>query len=416
MERRATAISQARAETQSPVLLLDTGNFMTGLESDIERKKADFVARAMEQIRYDAVNVGHLDARRPRLAVSQYNLPDDGMPLTSGAFTYMNPDIGKSVFSYPSRILITRDNFRIGIIGHPMDDLDTSKLGIENDYSNNPQDLMQLIEDVSIKDGVQMIILMTDFAGARGDTMVMASRYSLASIVIAGESAQPDYQDRKSGPDVPHPLVIPRAAAWGRSLGVLDLDLSPTGGITAYTLRYVDLNDSVAKDPALAQMTQEYLDAINAPPTGVPELRRAGFVGTVACKECHEGEYEDWRTTRHAGAWATLEDTGRLNEASCVPCHSTGYSESGAFPARMVPFESRNVGCESCHGPGDVHIQYQRYEIYGSLTGEARAEGLTDPIVRTPPESVCRQCHVAPYDEGWMYQVKLDRIRHNRGE
>jgi hypothetical protein len=308
---------------------------------------------------------------------------------------------------------VVREGFRIGIIGHPLDDLDQSKLGVENDFETDPRELLQLISDVYLKDNVQMLIILTDFSGSRQEADIVSSRYVLASIAIAGESAAANYTDAKSGVDVPHPLVIPRAQAWGRSLGVLDLDLSRTGGITAYKLRYVDLNDTIQKDPALSTITQEYLDAISAPTTGVPEVRVSGFVGSATCKQCHEGEHENWQGTRHAGAWATLEASGRLNEAACVPCHTTGYSESGAFPARMVPFEFRNVGCEDCHGPGQVHIEYQRYRIYGELTGAAREQGLTDPIVLTPPEDTCTQCHQAPYDEGWLYQIKLDRIRHH---
>jgi hypothetical protein len=117
--------------------------------------------------------------------------------------------------------------------------------------------------------------------------------------------------------------------------------------------------------------------------------------------------------TDHAKAWATLENSGRSNEATCVPCHTTGYSTSGAFPSRMVPHEMLNVGCESCHGPGQVHIQYQQYKIYGDITGEKRGEGLTDPIVLTPPEILCMQCHQPPYDEGWLYKIKMGRIKHD---
>jgi 2',3'-cyclic-nucleotide 2'-phosphodiesterase (5'-nucleotidase family) len=412
MERRSTVIAQARANAPGPVILIDTGNFMTGVETDTERTKADYVARAMSMMGYDAVNVGRLDAKRPRLAVSGFNKPDQVFSLTSGAFLYDDPQSGQRVFSYPSRIVVTRDSFRVGIIGHPFDDLDQSKLGVENVFDPNPRSLAKLIDDVYTRDRVQMLILITDFSGLREDAEIMAGRYPLISLVIAGESVRANFKEDKQGEEIPVPLVVPKAEAWGRTLGVLDLDLSPTGGITAYHLSYIDIDESVQNDPVLASLTEEYLAKINEEPTGVPQLREAGYVGSKSCERCHLTESEHWQTTTHATAWATLEKTGRLNEASCVPCHTTGYSNSDAFPSRMVPYELQNVGCESCHGPGEVHIQYQEYELYGTITGEEREPGLTDPIVLTPPEEVCARCHQPPYDEGWLYDVKLNRIKH----
>jgi hypothetical protein len=412
MERRSTAVAQARADAPGPVILVDTGNFMTGVETDIERTKADYVASAMDMMRYDAVNVGRLDAKRPRLAVSNFNKPDQGFPLTSGAFQYDNSQSGQKVYSYPSRIVVTTDNFRIGIIGHPFDDLDQSKLGVENVFDSDPRSLSRLISDVYTKDRIQMLVLITDFSGPRQDAQFMADRYPLITVAIAGESVRANFKEDKSGDEITRPVVIPKAEAWGRALGVLDLDLSPTGGITAYRLCFVDINDSVPKDPAMAALTEEYLAKINAEPTGIPQMREVGYIGSKSCEKCHLTEYEQWQTSRHATAWATLEKSGRLNEASCVPCHTTGYSNSGAFPARMVPYELQNVGCESCHGPGQVHIQYQEYELYGTITGEEREPGLTDPIILTPPEEKCIQCHQPAYDEGWLYDVKLGRVKH----
>ena len=185
MERRSTAIAQARAEVDWPVILVDTGNFMTGLETQTERIKADYVVKAMAMMGYDAVNVGRMDARRPRLAVNKFSVSEGGIPLTSAAFTYNDPETGERRFSYPSRIIVQRDGFKIGIVGHPLDDLDQSKLGVENVFSSSPEELYELLDRVYVEDGAGLIILLTDFKDSRKEAEIAASRFSLAGVVIA---------------------------------------------------------------------------------------------------------------------------------------------------------------------------------------------------------------------------------------
>jgi len=412
IERRSTAIRRARETAPGSVILLDTGNFTTGLGSEAERFKADYVARAMAELKYDAVNVGRMDARRARLGVHAYDR--EGFPLTSAGYTYNDEQTAERRFSYSTRIIVDVQGFKIGIVGSPLDELDKSDLGFENEPTVRWDELAEVIDDVSVKDAAGLNILISDLSVPLQQASIAASRFPLAGIVIAGESAPNEYVEERSGADISRPILIPRAASWGRSLGVLDLTLSPQGGITSYHIEYVDLNESIEKDPVFAAMTEEYLAALEkAGLSKVPEVREAGYTGSKSCQSCHPREFDSWQTTRHASAWATLEGSGRIRETTCVPCHTTGYAGTDSMPERLVPYELRGVGCESCHGPGEVHMAYQKWKIYGELTGEVRGEDLTDPIVRTPPERTCTACHTPPYDEGWVYRIKLDRVFHD---
>lgn len=409
IQARSTAIRQERESAPGAVLLLDTGNFSTGITTDTERTKAEYVTRAMSEIGYDAVNVGRRDARRPREGVLSYDQP--GCPLTSAGYTYEDPDTGERVFSYLDHVVVEIDGFNIGIIGSPMDDLNASELGFENEPTTTALELLEHINEI-VGDDARIFIMITDNSQPWPDALIVSSRFILASVVIGGEAAPAGYKEEKSGDEIFHPVFIPRAQSWGRSLGVLDLEMSPSGGIISYSLRYVDLNEDVEKDPAFEEMTEEYIAAINEPPSGIPEIATTGFIGSESCKDCHGWQYETWEISRHATAWETLEEADRLRESTCIPCHTTGYTESDTFPALMVPYELRNVGCESCHGPGENHKLYQEYVIYGTLVGEERGEDLTDPIILTPPESMCLECHMPPYDEGWIYRTKMLRVLH----
>lgn len=78
-------------------------------------------------------------------------------------------------------------------------------------------------------------------------------------------------------------------------------------------------------------------------------MAKNGFAETGAdfCASCHELEYEEWRTSKHAQAFSgAFHDYWVENGSSqeCLACHTTGYdNQSGKYA-------SEGVSCESCHG------------------------------------------------------------------
>jgi predicted CXXCH cytochrome family protein len=80
-----------------------------------------------------------------------------------------------------------------------------------------------------------------------------------------------------------------------------------------------------------------------------PNIPGAEFVGSQTCADCHEAIVRDFKTATHARLKATGDN-------------------------------AKNVGCESCHGPGSLHNQ---------------SGGTRDTIInpRKSPET-CFQCHL----------------------
>lgn len=111
----------------------------------------------------------------------------------------------------------------------------------------------------------------------------------------------------------------------------------------------------------------------------------ATFVGSATCGACHPGAVSFWRRTAHGRAFATLVREQSDYDLGCVGCHVTGYLAPGGSSLSERP-ELRDVGCESCHGPGSLHAA-------------ARAEDKKTTIVRSPAESVCRQCHTPEHSD-----------------
>jgi len=67
-------------------------------------------------------------------------------------------------------------------------------------------------------------------------------------------------------------------------------------------------------------------------------------------------------------------------QKNCAGCHTTGYTPQENGNGEWVNnFEELNVGCEACHGPGNLHVDNS---------------GDDDYIWRSASSDVCSQCHV----------------------
>jgi 2',3'-cyclic-nucleotide 2'-phosphodiesterase (5'-nucleotidase family) len=114
----------------------------------------------------------------------------------------------------------------------------------------------------------------------------------------------------------------------------------------------------------------------------MPTTTGASYVGTSACKDCHQEAYDKWLLTKHGHAWETLEkaETGTrygwpvTAYPDCVRCHTVGYGYQSGFVNPEKTPDLRSVGCEECHGPGSVHVEttaredIQRSDINTCLT------------------------------------------------
>lgn len=72
------------------------------------------------------------------------------------------------------------------------------------------------------------------------------------------------------------------------------------------------------------------------------------YVGPKACKFCHIEYYNTWIKTNHSRAFERLVERGETTNASCLPCHTTGWD------AGTKTYKFKDVTCEVCHGSGDI--------------------------------------------------------------
>jgi predicted CXXCH cytochrome family protein len=125
----------------------------------------------------------------------------------------------------------------------------------------------------------------------------------------------------------------------------------------------------------------------------------------TTCGNCHVNHQASWETTKHANAWADLQNSGHA-QAFCNNCHSVNQLGNGAAaPAGYAAVPDtvyQDVQCESCHGAGLTH----------ATTPDDRS---TWPIAHVDlgPDTVasCAGCHNGNFDpffEQWSQSKHAD--------
>ncbi|MGE5179666.1 MAG: multiheme c-type cytochrome [Bacteroidota bacterium] len=145
-------------------------------------------------------------------------------------------------------------------------------------------------------------------------------------------------------------------------------------------------------DAAQASVTPPFADD--------PARVRGAYVGASRCAECHESEYAQWKTTKHASAYKTLLDAHRHYQPRCVSCHVVGFGSPTGYRVGAPEEPLGNVQCEVCHGPGAAHA----------------ADPSRTNTRRAVPATVCAECHTPDHSDHFVYAEQLPKVRHDHVE
>jgi cytochrome c5 len=212
----------------------------------------------------------------------------------------------------------------------------------------------------------------------------------------ADKSADPAFvaQKRKERVDLAaerdrlkaHPLVVPAHGSFFTVTQVRinkALDCNPTvqDAVSTFFRRTGEINTKAAASTAVTP----------------PAKGEASYSGTESCTDCHEDQAASWAKTVHATAWKTLVDRGQQFDLDCIGCHVTGWDKPGGSTLGHND-TLRDVQCETCHGPGSIHVA---------------KGGLEKPfaIKRAPPDDLCAmQCHTKEHSDTFQYEAYLRDI------
>jgi Cytochrome c554 and c-prime len=170
------------------------------------------------------------------------------------------------------------------------------------------------------------------------------------------------------------------------------LVVPPSGNY--FTLEQVRIHKGLACDTAVQDAVSKFyrvtgeanVKAAASVPVMPPAKGQPAYAGIEACADCHQEAVDFWRKTIHARAWKTLEDRGQQFDLDCIGCHVTGWDKPGG--ANLGQHKAlRDVQCETCHGPGSIHV----------------AKGGTEKpasVRRNPAEDLCAsQCHTKEHSD-----------------
>jgi hypothetical protein len=172
-----------------------------------------------------------------------------------------------------------------------------------------------------------------------------------------------------------------------RRQALLSAPVASTGEGDSFSVRFVPLESTLPSHPDAQKVVAAY-DAdvgkmnlewarIQGQDCPAPAEGQAAFVGSAACADCHADTVPVWEASKHHHAWETLEEQGKQFHLNCTGCHVTGWEQPGGV-CRLDKVAGReDVGCESCHGPGSLHVESPSAE---TITGK-------------PGEKVCVTCH-----------------------
>jgi len=89
----------------------------------------------------------------------------------------------------------------------------------------------------------------------------------------------------------------------------------------------------------------------------------SSYVGSAVCSDCHFEEYENYsKYAKKAHSSHSIKimasDLTEEEIKGCFGCHTTGYGKPGGFVSFEETPDLANSGCEVCHGPGSLHVEY----------------------------------------------------------
>jgi 2',3'-cyclic-nucleotide 2'-phosphodiesterase (5'-nucleotidase family) len=259
--------------------------------------------------------------------------------------------------------------------------------------------------------GAELVIGLAHLPGGMGEARQLAAAITGVDVLVVGHEPAADEEPVTVADEASGQVFLVSAGERGRYLGDLQLHLQENGnGFRAPRTQppapgaapsnwldneVIRLNERFISDPKMLALIAPYIKESRRRierklPVGL--TARAGTHGeladgtkenwayatTSACAMCHPMARDQYLTTSHAFALATLERKARQRDPYCLGCHATGFDvPGGTRNLQTVNQYFGPTGCESCHGPSANHVRAQ------NKTGTSRKVA----------SSVCLGCH-----------------------
>lgn len=151
------------------------------------------------------------------------------------------------------------------------------------------------------------------------------------------------------------------------------------------------------------------------------------YTGNKKCRVCHLKEYQSWSQSKMAKAFELLKagvaaeaktkskmDPAKdyTTDASCLPCHTTGYGKPGGFVDSSKTPDFVGVGCEMCHGPGSNYVKPEFMSLANN--DYKRADLVKVGLVAVVGKDQCAVCHngKSPHFKAFKFEERMLQATH----
>ena len=387
------------AAGNAPALRVDVGDAIGGSE-DYHAIEYRYLLRAFANLGYDALNIGYREAR---LSAAQLRQLKTNSPVPILSANLLDQATRRPLFD-PYRI-VQRGSYRIAIIGV------VDPRGLRADLGDGlaieamEPALSRWVTELRPKADLLVLLAFTDEA-----TLVrLAEQFYELQVILGGKVRQPAQELQKENRS-----LIFFVTNESRALGFLKLRLSEGAPPVPIASEIRLLHDRIPEAPELQQLARDYRQEVrrarltvddpgHLQDDAIPGVRAAAsFVGSARCVDCHQATGAAWSRSRHAHAFATLVEKQADADPKCIGCHTIGFATATGYRREFGAQWLAHVGCESCHGPGSLHVR--RYQ----------GEREIDFVFRPLGAGDCQKCHFGEFSRPFNWDEFWPLIRHGQ--
>jgi len=299
-------------------------------------------------------------------------------------------------------VMKTENGVKIAIFGLIGKKLKLDKIpGGHKIMIKDPLDMATELLPQLKKAGADYVILLTNLSGRECrrlaqhglqiDLIVGSSRKNQISLPIKVKDTYITHLDR-GGKNIGQLKVEFLSAAGTAALPAAQRFKGTEIGDKFYLNKFMQLRLDIPDHPEIGAKVKALLEKLKrlqkVKATGsmtIPLKKNTGikqgnkYVGAEACGKCHQERYERWKASGHARAYQGLVAKEQQFDVDCIGCHSLAYDREGGFTnLKNIGFFA-NVQCESCHGPGLMHVN---------------SKGDPEKIVKKRDPKICLECHI----------------------
>ncbi|MFH1268901.1 MAG: multiheme c-type cytochrome [Planctomycetota bacterium] len=420
LSRRHSMFEYLRNQRGWPVAAVDVGGLVEGFGPQAELKLQTTI-NALELMKYNVIALGTTDLRFPGGDLISAG-PVDESPFVSANAALFGFDAG---LTSQSRI-VEAGGMKLGV---------TSILGrqwqkeIDNPDVElaDPEEMLAKLAP-ALRQECDLVILLAH--ATKEESIELAGKLPYFDVVVTadGPAEPPDEPDFVDGTKTML-VQVGQKAENAVVLGFYDDPDRPP--------RYqrVPLDSRFPNSEPMRQLMEVYQDrlkdagleglGIRAEPLPRQDLL-GRFVGSEECKSCHEESYQAWKKSGHAKAWETLVELNppRNFDPECIRCHVVGWHPQNQFPYESGFLSEEqtphlvDVGCETCHGPGEAHVKAEQgadFELQEKLqkaaviTLEQSRQAVSRAIV---DQQHCLNCHDGDNSPDFDFDTYWPKIEH----